>query len=130
MAEQATLEVQVCIGESVPTLDLQTIVATNIPPEIFVYRQSLERDDMGCYIIEFCNVASCFQMTDLPAPDPIAGVPFFRRDNVSLTFDNFKELQDALALIQTDIDCLLKEWNNKLVFDENKFILTFPTGTC
>ena len=123
---QAVLEVQVCIGETEPTLDIQTIVATDIPSEIFVFKQLLEKDLNGCYLVKFCNVASCPQLTELPAVDFIAGINFVRRDSVSLTFDNFKELQESLDLICKDINCLLKEWNIKVDFVEKKFILTFP----
>jgi hypothetical protein len=124
--EPATLEVQVCVGETTPTLDIQTIVATNISPHIFVFKQTLERDDAGCYIVEFCSVASCQQMTELPEVNFEAGISAVRRDSVSFTFKDYAELQEALDKICKDIDYLLECWNKQIMFTENKFIITFP----
>jgi len=124
--ETATLELQVTIGECDATLDMQVIVASGIPPEIFVYKQLVDRDAQGCYKSEFCSVAAVFQMTEVPATEYSGGIPMKRLDNISLVFDNFAEIQDAIDSICTDVDQLLEDWNKKVQFTTNPFIITFP----
>lgn len=126
----ATLEVQICVGESDPTLDIQTIVNTNIPAEIFVYKSLVERDPItGCPLTTFCNVASCQQMSEVPANNLEKGNNLVRQNSISLTFSDHAELQTYLDKVCADIDSLLECWNKKIIFTENKFIKTFPTNT-
>jgi len=126
MALTATLEVQVSIDELSPILSFQTVVASNIPSEIFVFEQLLTRDAAGCYLTEFSNVASLQQMTELPADDFIIGNAFKRESSASLTFESYKELNENLETLKAAIEELLKRWNDKLIFEDNEFILTFP----
>jgi len=125
-AGNAVLELNICVGETEPTIDVTVVVATEIPREIFVYRQSLEQDSLGCYINEFCAIASCSQLTDFPAGAPRTGLSFFRQDFVSMTFSNYGELTEFLDTLCADVDLLLEGWNKKILFTENKFIISFP----
>lgn len=122
----ASLELNICIGESEPTLDVSVIVNTDIPREIFVYRQSTDQDSLGCYLNNFCAVASCAQLTDLPAGAPAVGQAFFRLGEVNMTFSDFGILAEFLDTLCADVDMLIECWNKKIMFTENKFIITFP----
>ena len=122
----SAIELSICIGETEPTLKVSVIVATNIPKDIFVFMQTTDQDAGGCYLTEFCAVASCSQLTDFPADSPGVGNPFFRLDEVEKEFEDFGLLREFLDTLCADVDLLIDCWNKQVMFTDNKFILTFP----
>lgn len=130
MALKPTLQNQVKFGDTEPTLTMQILTAENIPAEIFVYQQLLSKDEAGCYLSEFCNVASLADLDNFSADAPVAGQSMFRLDNISLTFDTFKEAQDAYLKIKGDIQCLLCAREGQLLFDQNCFIDIMDSESC
>lgn len=129
MAEQAALEMQVKIGESTPTLDLIVLVGTNIPKEVFLYQQTLERNTDGTYVQEFYTVCNVGNMVDFPAETPVAGKSFVRKDFFSKTYDDFSLLDADLKKLTAEVDNLVREWNDKLIFEQNDYIVTFPKSS-
>jgi hypothetical protein len=130
MALQATAQVQVNIGEVTPTVHMQVLTAENIPTEIFVYEQTLEKDELGCYISKFDHVASLTDLDNYAATSPAVGQALFRQDSIDLTFDTFKEAFDYYNLIQEDINSLICARTKQLLFSDTDFIDMFPKGNC
>lgn len=130
MAIEPTLQNQVKIEESPPKLNMQIITSTGIEPEIFVYQQLLEQDELGCYLTEFCNVASLSDLDNFPSGAPESGKNMFRLDNICLEFDSLKEVFNAYEKIKKDIDCLLCAKKNQALFEENCFIDMHSAENC
>tara|TARA_Y100000593_G_C4161254_1_gene262124 strand:+ start:48 stop:419 length:372 start_codon:yes stop_codon:yes gene_type:complete len=121
----ASLSLSVVIGESTPTLSLTVTSSVEIPKEVFIFEQLVEKDASGNFINSFYSVANVAQLTDIPSEVSL-GNPFFRQDTAEFTFSNYVELNTHLTNIQDSINLTVKSWNDSSQFTDKTFSVSFP----
>lgn len=125
-----SIETDVKIGESEPTLDVTVTSSVSIPKEIFTYAQTLEQDTLGCYISYFSHVASLSDLQNYSPSSPAEGQSYFRLESLSKEFDSYKELYDFYEELKKKISCLLCARKSQLLFEETCFSESYSSDNC
>ena len=99
----------------------------NIDPNLFVFKQLLERDPVsGCFISAFEAVATLQALAEFKVDVPNEGQVFFRKRCVELAFDSIQAEQETERLLLSDLDMLAADMKASLSDFQSETVVTIP----